>query len=114
MRDIVVLAGSVSLRLDSSDMNGAHLALAISSVLTLSSCAGLSLYGSKSQFEQYTKDSLVRRAGFDLSCSADQLTTRPLGQHSDGYDTVGVEGCGKKTAYILRGGEWIKNAATAP
>lgn len=78
---------------------------------TLAGCAGLSVYGSRAQFESYTRAPLLRRASFDLSCPAEQLQSRPVGQQSDGYDSIGVAGCGRRATYVLRGGSWILSAA---
>lgn len=55
-----------------------------------------------------TYDELRERAGFDLSCPADELTLRSL---SPDGGNQGVTGCNKKAAYVLRGcAEWILNS----
>jgi hypothetical protein len=76
-------------------------------LLGLSACA---VYGSKAQFDESTKEPLLKRASFDMSCPAGSLTVSPVGQQSDGYDSVGVSGCEKKATYLYYGGKWILNS----
>lgn len=51
------------------------------------------------------KVTLKKRASFDLSCKS--LAFTPLGGAGDGYDVVGITGCGKKATYVRAEGQWL-------
>ena len=70
----------------------------------------------------HIKKDLTKRASFDLSCPADEMTTTILSEKpgcggGDPYHcalSVGVTGCGKKTVFVRNesgnGPMWIRNA----
>ena len=79
-------------------------------VLFISCATTRTISGTKAYFDQHYRDGLVKRASFDLSCSADQLTLTPLGNQGEGYDVMGVQGCDKKVSYVLVNGKWVMNS----
>ncbi|MBS2025453.1 MAG: hypothetical protein JST92_23890 [Deltaproteobacteria bacterium] len=84
------------------------LALALS--LTLCAC-GMHLIGGKAWFDDSGKQSLGKRAAFDLSCAEDKLTFAPLGEGNLDYKMVGVSGCDKKATYLfINNREWVMNS----
>ncbi len=68
--------------------------------------------GERPWFDGDGKKHLAPRAGFDLGCPASQLEYAPLGNRYDGYEMVGVTGCGKKAVYVwLDERGWVLNTA---
>lgn len=85
--------------------------LAIGLLVALSQ--GCGNYYDKNYFVTHRQEKLARRASFDLNCSEQDLSMKPLGAKSDGYDLVGVDGCGKKGTYVEYRGSWIQNTETS-
>lgn len=68
---------------------------------------------SKNGFEKLGKPKLEKMAAFDLGCTPEKLSYLPMGDQSDGYDKVGVSGCGKKVQYAnTHESGWVKTSET--
>ena len=88
----------------------ASVAFLVGSALLLGACV-IVAKGNKADFA-LMKPSLSKTASFDLGCPAEQLSFLPVGAVNDGYDKVGVSGCGKKATYVEADNSWIKNSET--
>ena len=56
------------------------------------------------------------RSGSIVGCCCwrkEQLTMVPTGHEADGYESIGVSGCGKKAQYLLFRGTWLKDSETS-
>jgi len=50
----------------------------------------------------------MQRASFDLDCPESELALTPLGANQ-----MGVEGCGKKAAYVATESGWVLNSESS-
>ncbi|MEM9693203.1 MAG: hypothetical protein AAGA56_11705 [Myxococcota bacterium] len=85
--------------------------LAILLCLPLSACSGI-IVGTQTWFDtnQTGKALLARRASFDLSCPAEQLSFMCL----QNCETAGVSGCGQKASYVYVDSGWVLNSDSKP
>jgi hypothetical protein len=88
-------------------------------LLSALAACGSVLVGTQAWFDKSSsgRQSLERRAGFDLSCPAGDLSYAPLGVRPP-YSSVGVSGCGKRVTYVYLDhssqGQWVLNTDERP
>jgi hypothetical protein len=66
---------------------------------------------------QAQSEELVRRAAFDLSCSAENVHVKCLNESKEVHEDYGVTlcltacvaGCGHRATYVLNNGHWVMN-----
>lgn len=85
--------------------------IAALSLLALAACAGKSLKPLDDPSGRVPDQAmLLERASFELSCPAEQLTARDLGNET----TAGITGCGKKAVYKYLGvNGWVADTVSA-